>query len=274
MTHRPAPAPAIPAAVLCALLLLAGCMEPVQECRTVHAFGWDAPGLYEALGAGARWPVSNATAGPGLPAPDDEGFDRYGGARVSAVRYSDPGAPLRHATAHFGDPSTLARLVVTVPRDDDRPEPIFEALWDGLDFDADRDAVRETLLATRADTGHLVSYQAEVEPTPDLGAWLEARGGLEAAAEETQQLGAVDLEWEDWRMGLRVPWRAWTYNGEKAPYRLQAMPHGPAMLLVDTTLGWTPSDAAAWMRGHAEEHGLPAAGLDDVERAPVEEVCT
>ena len=42
----------------------------------------------------------------------------------------------------------------------------------------------------------------------------------------TPQLGTVQVLWEDWRLEMRVPWRAWTYNGEKAPHRLQALEPG------------------------------------------------
>lgn len=272
MVSRPA-APAL-AATLVLSLLLSGCAEVPPDCVPHHVFRWDGPGVYDALDRDVPWTRTNVSAGPGLPAPDDPGLDAYGAARVSSVRYSDPDAALRNANAHFGDPDTLARLVVTVPREDDRPGPLFDALWDGLRFDADREAVREELLAMRVDTGQLVSYQAEVEPSLDLEAWLEERGGGAAAEETTPSIGVVRLAWDDWRMELRVPWRAWTYGDQEVPHRLQAMPHGPAMLLVDADLGWSTGDASGWLREHLDENGLPTDGVGDVRRGPIEEVCT
>lgn len=256
-----------------ALLTGPGCVEPPPECTTVHSFEWDAPGLYDRLTDDVPWDWIDAPAGPGIAAPQTESFLRFGDARISSIRYSDPDAALRNANIHFGSGDTMARIVVTVPGDDDRPEPLFDALWDALDPSADRESTRQSLLETRADTGHLVSYQAEVDPSIQLESWLAARGGMAAGDESTKQLGVVHIEWDDWRMELRTPWRAWTFEGQEAPHRLQAMPHGAATLLVDARLGWTPSEAVTWMRGQASVRQLPDTGLDAIRSGPIDQVC-
>lgn len=158
---------------------------------------------------------------------------------------------------------------MTVPSGDDRPEPLFDALWDALRFQDDRAAAHAALLASRAKDGETVHYQADVAPRSAVADHLEGLGGVAAAHQTPLPNGTVRLAWTGWTYEVSVMVHDWR-PPEGPVHRVDSMPHGPLAVLVPAGLGWSAADAEAWLRERGAEHGLPTDGvaLERVATAP------
>lgn len=252
--------------LLLALVLAAGCVAP-EACGTLDRFEGDAPGFFEALHA-VPSEVEDVGPEPGhrLPALEEQ----FPHSTLRSIRHADPGGTGR-AAVHFGGPGTPARIEVTVPRDDDRPGPPFDALWGALDFEDDQDAVRASLFSARAEADGLVRYQADVAPRAAVAEHLERLGGVAAADETVPGRGLVRLDWADWSYDVSVMVHDWRPR-DGPVVRVDALPHGPMAVLVPSGLGWTPADAEAWLHGQGTRHGLPVGGVG-LTRGPAESSC-